>query len=142
MRAYLIDPETCTIGPVDLPDQGDRLPRIYKLLGCDTITAVHLDHNNALYVDDEGLLKPLRHFIAFAGYPEPLAGKALVVGTTPDGADAAPTLTLEKLRASVAFVELLSKDLVILRKPTSPGRAQFTTLKSILQQLQTVPDQQ
>lgn len=82
MRAYLIDPFRNLITTVDLTEDHREIARA---LGCD-----HFDlgrtfcNGDALYVDDEGLLKDevTRGFTLDGRF---FAGRGLLLGTTPDG---------------------------------------------------------
>ena len=54
---------------------------------------------------DNGLYKEAQAFFVHADYPQPLAGKALVLGCDmKDGETIAPTTTLDELREKVMFV--------------------------------------
>ena len=98
-KAYLINAEARTITEVTVGPYTD----IYPLLGCDTFTCVGLEDEDTLYVDDEGLLKPQMHFIMYEGYPEPLAGNGLVMGTDSEGESIDPKMSLEDLKSRVTF---------------------------------------
>jgi len=83
---YLIDPEAQLVSVVSVADFKD----IQKHLECDIFTTVRaLSNGDTLYVDDMSLIdgKP-REFFMFEGYPSPIAGRGLLLGSTPDGADA------------------------------------------------------
>lgn len=84
MKAYLIDPFEKQITEVE--HNGDY-KQIQEFIEADLFTVVRInDFGDVLYVDDEGLLKEEgQAFFLFDGYPQPLAGKALVLGTTTEG---------------------------------------------------------
>jgi hypothetical protein len=82
MQAILIDPYTETIEVVDY--SGDWRD-IKTLLGCELFTTVYLDDVDTIYVDDEGLYAEDQKFFKLKGYPQPLAGRGLVLGSTEDG---------------------------------------------------------
>jgi hypothetical protein len=98
---YLIDPFERTITPVYYDGQLDSL---YALLGCDLVTVAGCRRYD-LFVDDEGLLKPGQKFFMHLDYPQPLAGKALVVGCDNAGITIPPDTTLEELEARVMWVD-------------------------------------
>ena len=103
MHAYLIDPFTQTITQVEY--SGDY-QEIYKLTDCDTFTCVGINEfGDTVFVDDEGLIngKP-QEFFMIANYPDPLAGKGLVLGTDDEGDSVSPSITLEQLKAQVDWV--------------------------------------
>ena len=83
---YLIDPESKLVSVVSVEDFKD----IQKHLECDMFTtAGMLENGDTLYVDDMSLIdgKPHEYFI-FKGYHSPIAGRGLLLGSTPDGGDA------------------------------------------------------
>lgn len=105
MQGFLIDPETRTIEAVEY--SGDY-HQIYKLLGIELFTTVTLNEaGDVVYVDDEGLLHDPTFFFTLKDYPQPLAGKGLVLGTDEEGETvAAKGVTLEWLKANVGFKRL------------------------------------
>ena len=114
--AYLINPETRSIEAVEMTGGADHLQDIYKLLDCDLITTAHLDAHDAIYCDDEGLMHgPVYQFFGIKGYPQPIAGRGLVVGVDAEGNDCAPRLSLADIKARTYFIERLFKDLWGLR---------------------------
>ena len=103
MKAFLIDPQAQTITEVEY--SGDYT-EIYKHIGADMFDVVRINRNgDCIFVDDEGLLKEPEHFFAHTNYPNPLAGRGLVLGTDDEGDSAPPKVTLEKLREDVVFVD-------------------------------------
>lgn len=115
MHAYLIDPFTRTIEQV--PYSG-HYSDIYRLTQCDTFTVVGLPHHDALYIDDEGLLGDItkQGFFEYAGYPQPLAGRGLILGTDVEGDTTNPQLTLEEVQQAVKWTDLdtIAKEYKIL----------------------------
>jgi hypothetical protein len=103
MKAILIDPEARTVTLVE--HEGDYR-NILKTIEVELFTCVKLDEKNILFVDDEGLLHDPRYFFEIANYPQPLAGKGLILGTTDDGDSTDATLTLEQVKSAVRFREL------------------------------------
>ncbi len=105
MRAILIDPEAKTVTEVDYIGKSYR--DIYDMIDCETFTVVGIEHDDAIYVDDEGLLKDdPQFFFTYRGYAQPLAGKGLVLGTDEDGNSTEPVSTLDDIKNRVRFVEL------------------------------------
>lgn len=101
MRAILIDPFTRSISEVECNGMED----IYRLTDCDTFTAVTInDHNDGIFVDDEGLFKPDQAFFKHKNYPEPLAGKGLILGCDEDGETVEPISSLQDTIRSVKWV--------------------------------------
>ena len=101
MKAILIDPINRTITEVD--HSGD-FHEIYKLCDFETFTCITVDQNqDTLYIDDEGLLKITDAFFLFDSYPQPLAGKGLLLGTK-KGESVSCKMTLDQVKAKVKFM--------------------------------------
>jgi len=100
MQAILINPYTQTIEVVDY--SGDWRD-IKTLLGCELFTTVYLDGLDVLYVDDEGLYVEDQRFFKIRGYPQPLAGRGLVVGSTEEGDSTDCESTIETIEDLVEF---------------------------------------
>lgn len=101
MKAILIDPHDETVSTVQYDG---NYQSIYKLIGCDTFDVVSLDDTNSLYIDDEGLFRPDQKFFWAKGWPHPLAGKALILGTTEDGDSAETDLSSHTVAAQLHFM--------------------------------------
>lgn len=108
MIAYLIDPHARTVSEVEYDG---NIETIYKLIGTQPFDVARInDANDGIFVDDNGLLGDLsqQKFFRIAGkgfgYPEPLAGKGLVLGCNEDGESTSPTLTLDQVKGAVWFV--------------------------------------
>lgn len=107
MQAILIDPFTETVEEIEY--SGDWKD-ISALLDCSLFTCVYFDMNedveydDTLYVDDEGMYVENQRFFKIAGYPQPLAGKGLVLGSTEDGDSTDCVSSLEDIRNMVYFL--------------------------------------
>lgn len=107
MRAIVIDPFDQTVTEVVI--EGNNLQEIYKILGVSCIDAVRLPNGDAIYVDDEGLLKGTTGFFHLLGMiPNPLAGRGLLVGGDAEGRDADPSSNLNGIISVTKFYTLLS----------------------------------
>lgn len=103
MRAILIDPVNKTVSEVE--HNGDYRD-IYRHIECDCFTVVGIDDVDSVFIDDEGLLKDEPGpFFALKGYPQPLAGKGLILGCDEDGETIAARMSLDEARAMVSFPE-------------------------------------
>jgi len=100
MQAILIDPYTQTIEVVDY--SGDWRD-IKTLLGCELFTTVYISDEDSIYVDDEGLYVEDQRFFKLKGYPQPLAGRGLVIGTDEEGNSTDCVSTLEQIQDMVEF---------------------------------------
>lgn len=101
MNAYLIDPVARTITAVDYTG---KYTNIYDHIEADCFDLVRINcEGDAIFVDDEGLLKDDQSFFMYEGYPSPLAGRGLVLGSDEEGESVSPKITLEELKANVSF---------------------------------------
>ncbi|MGF6981402.1 hypothetical protein QFZ99_000878 [Paraburkholderia atlantica] len=110
MYAYLIDPFARTVtqvGRIKTQSGENRLREIYTLIDCECITAVGPENaeGDIFYVDDEGQFREDQAWFFCRLFPhQPLAGKALWVGTTDHGNDRDPRSTLDYVRAHVIWL--------------------------------------
>jgi hypothetical protein len=103
LTAYLIDPAACTVTEVA---HTDDFRQIYTLIGADCFTAVTAYENgDSIYVDDEGLLRnPRPPMFLHRNYPDPLAGKGLVLGCDRrDGESRSAQTALDTLKRDILF---------------------------------------
>lgn len=102
-NTFLIDPTKQEITEVHFHGE---YAQIYKLIDADCYDMARInEHGDGICVDDEGLFKERQDFFFFDGYPQPLAGKGLVLGCrASDGETVAPHITLQELRDKVKFV--------------------------------------
>lgn len=80
-KALLIDPENRTFTQVGTTGDTKGPQGLYDLLGVDLVTRIDLGSGYSLWLDDEGLLKDWdeQYFCLTPFYPEPLAGRLLLV---------------------------------------------------------------
>lgn len=108
VRAILIDPFEKTV--TEVQHDADDYRGIYKLISHETMpvdcfTVVRLDDVDSVFIDDEGLLKDPTHFFLWRGYPQPLAGKGLILGCDEEGETIACAMTLEQAKANIGFTD-------------------------------------
>jgi hypothetical protein len=108
-NAYLIDPFARAISEVEYDG---NIKNICKLIDAEIFDVARInDKRDGIFVDDNGLRGDLTNQRFFRiearefGYPEPLAGKGLVLGCDEAGKPTSPTLTLEQVRAATRFVD-------------------------------------
>lgn len=117
MKALLIDPfcmedlgGILAVNPADAVREIEiegGLASIYQALShelhpVDCIDAVYLNEaSDCVYVDDNGLFANAGRFFLWKGYPQPLAGRGLIVGTDDEGNTVAPRMTLDEARAHI-----------------------------------------
>ena len=100
MQEIMIDPYTETIEVVDY--SGDWRD-IKTLLGCELFTTVYISDEDSSYVDHEGLYVEDQKFFKLQGYPQPMAGRGLVIGTDEEGNSTDCVSTLEQIQDMVEF---------------------------------------
>ena len=120
INSILIDPFKKEIKRVQIDYPGRGLDAFYDLLKTEKtkaiereegkpsgflFTSVRLDKFNCLYVDDEGLLKRDYELFKIEPYPNPLAGRALVIGHDEGGETRSTDLGLVQIRKRVTWVE-------------------------------------
>jgi hypothetical protein len=106
---FLIDPATQSIAPWAY--NGDyRTIRAALRIGASPFTIVSLPGRDCIFVDDEGLLKPVDWFFAVKGYPQPIAGRGLVLGTDRKGESVSARTTLAELQRSILHLRIVGVD--------------------------------
>ena len=86
-KALMIDPFDQSTSVVDLAvdDYGSVLGSSKAVMDCNTIDIITLNDKHMAIVDDEGLLRNDTRYSKLAEYPQPLAGKLLILGYDEDG---------------------------------------------------------
>lgn len=100
MKGILINPEEKTIDVVEVED---TLESIHHHIEAGTFDTVRIEHNDVIYVDDEGLYNKHDYF-AIEGFPNPLAGRGLVLGTDYEGYSTDPIHDLLAIANMVRFI--------------------------------------
>lgn len=106
-NAFLIDPFTQTVNPVEYDG---NYKSIYDFIDAHTFDCARFnEHGDSVFIDDEGLINGQQQaFFMVRGYPQPLAGKGLVLGCNmANGESCAPSVSLEWLRENVTFMSPL-----------------------------------
>lgn len=102
MKGYLIDPFKRTIEEVE---HNGSLDSIYELIDARCFALAAFDgKGNSAYVDDEGLFRDGQEFFLMKNYPQPLAGKGLILGCNDEGDSVSPTVSIDEVRAQVKFL--------------------------------------
>ena len=99
-KAILVDPFIPAIKPVQVRDYKD----IQRQIGCDVFTCVRFpDGKHVAYVDDEGLINGTELAVRFVDdiYPQPLAGRVLILGSDGMGGDIDCELTGADIQAMI-----------------------------------------
>lgn len=109
MRAFLIDPARRSVEELDFRGNYKQIQRLLSYTEEPVLfTIIEVDYGDTLFLDDEGLLKKDLHAFHWKGYPNPLAGKGLLLGTTGDGNSGPTRMTLEDVQSRVVWTDLLT----------------------------------
>jgi hypothetical protein len=105
---FLIDPAARSIAP--WPYDGDWktiAPAIR--IGRSPFTVVEIGNGDIIYVDGEGLLKPLDWFFAVKGSHQPFAGCGLVLGSNEEGESVSAMIALQELKRRILHLRIVAK---------------------------------
>ena len=104
MNAYFINPFSQKITTVDYDGDYQSISRMIDA-SRGYFDVVRLYQNqDAAFVDDEGLYVEDQQFWIHRNYPQPLAGKALVLGCNDEGDSIEPQTSFEKLANDIKFI--------------------------------------
>ena len=108
-KALMIDPFDQSTSVVDLAvdDYGSVLGSSKAVIDCSRIDIITLNDKHMAIVDDEGLLRNDTRYSKLAEYPQPLAGRILVVGYDEDGESCSVDNDyVEELRKTTRFMSV------------------------------------
>ena len=98
MKAILIDSINKEVKEVEI---GKGIDEMYKFLNCECFTiASYLPKNDAIFVDDEGLMNGTDVFFTYEGAHQPFAGNGLIMGCDDEG---------ESVDCKISFTEVKDK---------------------------------
>jgi hypothetical protein len=103
--AVLIDPTNRSIMYVEYDG---NYQSIYKLIDAQCFDVVRIDKGDTIFVDDEGLIngKGMRAgFFVYGNYPQPLAGKGLVLGVDDEGDSVSCANSLAFFENNISWVD-------------------------------------
>lgn len=105
-EAILIDPVERSISLVE--KQGEDLGAIYETLKCDCICSFKLPFNHVMFLDDNGLIRPVeevnkRGLFYITSYAKPLAGRGLIFHGKADGSLGDAFLLIEQVEQLVRW---------------------------------------
>jgi hypothetical protein len=106
INAIIIDPYA---GLIYRQEIENSLDGFYEAAKCSCITAVYLNDSatsDCIYVDDEGLLKPIEEqaFFHIEGHQQPYAGIGVLVGTDEGGNSVEPRTNFLEFGFKVRFL--------------------------------------
>ena len=118
-KTFLINAHKCEIREIEISGE---LEDYYKHIGCSMIQHVpsYTEGSPDLYVDEEGLWNKTGLWFVYAGFPQPLCGNAIAIGTDSEGETVAPDVTLEAMKEAVRFVDLIKINGKIVALPRAP----------------------
>ena len=103
IKGVLIDPISKTVSDIEIEN---NLTGMQHAIGDRHIELVRISNREDLYVDEEGLFVEDQEFFVITGdtgNQVPLAGKGLVIGSTPAGNNKSTKLTAIEVRNMVEF---------------------------------------
>ena len=104
MQAYFINPFSQKVTTVDYDGNYESIGRMVDA-SRGYFDVVRLYQNqDAAFVDDEGLYVDGQAFWIHRNYPQPLAGKALVLGCDDKGDSIEPQTSFETLTNDIPFI--------------------------------------
>ena len=106
---FLIDPAAMSIAPWSYNGDWRTIAPAIRI-GQSPFTIVQIDDGDIIYVDDEGLLKPLDWFFAVKGAHQPFAGCGLVLGSDEDGETVSAKIALQELKRRILHLRIVAKN--------------------------------
>lgn len=101
MKAILIDVVNKEVKEIEI---GKGIDEMYKFLNCDCFTvASYLPNEDAIFVDDEGLMKGTDEFFTYQEAHQPFAGNGLIMGCDEDGESVDCKISLDEVKSRVEF---------------------------------------
>ena len=100
-KAIFINSTTEEVTEVVINDYTEISP----IIGCEIFTVARMSAKTDAYVDDMGLLgTPTAFFMLKGGYPQPIAGNALLMDTDEEGESVDCSMTLDEVKSKVKFM--------------------------------------
>ena len=108
MKHFIIRPELGEINELFYLDKSEpKYEWLQRMIGGPVECVDINDEGDFLYVNENGLLLNYNHFFELHSplyaKPYPIAGTAIVSGTTMDGEDTKPKITHKKLKEIITF---------------------------------------
>ena len=106
---YLIDPAALSITTWLYNGDWETIAPAIRI-GQSPFTLVEIGGGDVIFVDDEGLLKPLDWFFAVKGGHQPFAGCGLVLGSDGDGDSVSAKIALPDLKRRILYLRIMGKN--------------------------------
>jgi len=111
MKAILIDSINKEVKEVEI---GKGIDEMYKFLNCEIFTiASYLPKNDAIFVDDEGLMNGTDVFFTYEGAHQPFAGNGLIMGSNSKGESVDCKIDLNEVKKKVDFYDRFELSMAI-----------------------------
>jgi len=111
MKAILIDSINKEVKEVEI---GKGIDEMYKFLNCEIFTiASYLPKNDAIFVDDEGLMNGTDTFFTYEGAHQPFAGNGLIMGSNSKGESVDCKIDLNEVKKKVDFYDRFELSMAI-----------------------------
>lgn len=106
MKAYLVDPQRCSVEEIDLPDKKvEQNAEMRRLIGCKGMDHCTIsDEHDQIWVDDIGLTNGRCWGWKLQGMIEPLAGRGVMVSADDAGRMRPPVVPIEWIRRDVVWL--------------------------------------
>jgi hypothetical protein len=105
---FLIDPASRSIAPWSYNGDWQTIAPAIRIAQS-PFTIVEIGGGDVIYMDDEGLLKPLDWFFAIKGGHQPFAGCGLVLGNNDDGETVSARIALQELKRRILHLRIVGK---------------------------------
>lgn len=103
MKAILIDSKNREVKQIEI---GKGIDEMYKVLECECFTiATYLPKEDAIFVDDEGLMNGTDMFFTYEGAHQPFAGNGLIMGCDDMGESEDCKVDLTEVKNKVKFFD-------------------------------------
>lgn len=92
---------------VEVVTLGNDYREIYDVIGNDCKyfeVPITFENNDAMYCDEEALLKPFAGGIIMDGWMQPIVGNVLILGTNEDGESCDAKMTIDELKNQIKFL--------------------------------------
>ena len=103
MKAILIDSINKEVKEIEI---GKGIDQMYEFLKCQYFTiGSYLDKQDAIFVDDEGLMNGTDQFFTFEGAHQPFAGNGLIMGCDDEGESEDCKIDITEVTKKVKFYD-------------------------------------
>ncbi len=103
MKAILIDSKNREVKQIEI---GKGIDEMYNVLECECFTiGTYLPKEDAIFVDDEGLMNGTDMFFTYEGAHQPFAGNGLIMGCDDMGESEDCKVDLTEVKNKVKFFD-------------------------------------